>query len=72
MRLLTEWNDKDKVQIELDPVEFIKYLRWQRRFRRIKALRRKAENEVFRRFGRCYSYVLNRNGKYRIKLQINK
>ena len=72
MRLLTEWNEKDKVQIELDPVEFIKYLRWQRRFRRVKALRRKVENEVFHRFGRVYSYTAKPNGKYRIKLHINK
>lgn len=72
MRLLTEWNEKDKVQIELDPVEFIKYLRWQRRFRRVKAIRRKVENGVFNRFGRFYSYTAKPNGKYRIKLHINK
>ena len=68
MRLLTEWNEVNKVQIELDPVEFIKYLRWQRRFRRVKAIRRKIENGAFNRFGISYSYTAQPNGNYRIKL----
>ena len=72
MRLLTEWNEVNKVQIELDPIEFIKYLRWQRRFRKVRAIRRKVENEVFSRFGISYSYTAQPNGKYRIKLHINK
>jgi type II secretory pathway component PulM len=68
MRLLTEWNEKDKVQIELDPVEFIKYLRWQQRFRRVKALRKKVEDKAYSRFGHFYSYTAKPNGKYHIRI----
>jgi len=72
MRLLTEWDEINKVQVELDPIEFIRYLRWQRRWLRVNAMRRKIENIAFDRFGISYNYTDKPNGKYGIKIHLNK
>jgi len=69
MRLLTKWDELHKVQVELDPIEFIKYLRWQRRWLKINKLRRKFENGVFDRFGISYHYTSKPNGKYGIRIR---